>query len=104
MQDFNLIEKWKRLIRNWGKKGFLIEIDDTVALPSKNGYITPSTEVMQAAIEKYCEQNHHKLTYIRLADPIIFMLDDKEAYEATAEVVRYARMFPEYVVRCTEFK
>ena len=103
MQEFNLIEKGKQFIENLGKKGFLIEIDDAVALPSKNGFIPPSTEVMQAAIEKYCEKNHHKLTYIRLADPIIFMLDDDEAYEAKAELSRRG-MVPEYVVRCTEFK
>ena len=93
----------KRLIRNWGKKGFLIEIDDEVAIVSKKGYIPPSTEVIQNAIEKYCKENHHKLTYIRLADPIIFMLDDDEAYEAKPELSRRG-MVPEYVVRCTEFK
>lgn len=93
----------KRLIRNFGKKGFLIEIDDEVALPSKNGYIPPSTEVIQDAIEKYCRENHHKLTYIRLADPIVFMIDDKEAYEAKPELFRRG-IVPEFVVRCTEFK
>lgn len=103
MQEYNLFEIGKRIIRNWGKKGFLIEIDDMVAFPSKDGYIPPSTEVMQATIEKYCEENHHKLTYIRLADPIVFLLDGKEAYEARAEVLRRG-IVPEYVVRCTEFK
>ena len=113
MQDSNFMTKiikdtidnynGKRLIRNWGKKGFLIEIDDEVAFPSKNGYIPPSTEVMQTAIEKYCKENHHKLTYIRLADPIIFMIDDNEAYEATPELSRRG-IVPEYVLHCTEFK
>ena len=103
MQQFNLIEKGKQFIENLGKKGFMIEIEDVAALPSKNGFISPSPEIMQAAIEKYCEQNHHKLTYIRLADPIIFMLDDNEAYEARPELMRRG-IFPEYVVRCTEFK
>lgn len=103
MQEFNLIEKGKQFIQNIGKKGFIIEIEDSVALPSKNGYIPPSADVMQTAIEKYCENNHHKLTYIRLADPIVFMLDDTEAYEAKPELSRRG-FVPEYVVRCTEFK
>lgn len=104
MQEYNLIELGKRFMNNLGKKGFLIEIDDEVAIISKNGYIPPSTEVMQTAIEKYCEKNHHKLTYIRLADPIIFMIDDNEAYEAVPELFRRGTIVPEYVVRCTEFK
>lgn len=103
MQEFSLIESGKRFIQNLNKKGFIIDIDDSVALPSKNGYIPPSTEVMQDAIEKYCEKNHHKLTYIRLAEPILFMLDDDEAYEARPELMRRG-IVPEYVVRCTEFK
>ena len=103
MDEFNLIYIIKRTIRNWGKKGFLIEIEDEVATVSKNGYIPPSAEVMQTAIEKYCEKNHQKLTYIRLADPIVFMLDDKEAYEARPELFRQG-LFPQYVIRCTEFK
>lgn len=103
MDEFNIIEIIKRSIRNWDKKGFLIEIDDGLAIVSKKGYIPPNPEVMQAAIEKYCEKNHHKLTYIRLADPIVFMIDDKEAYEARPELFRRG-LVPEYVVRCTEFK
>ena len=88
----------------YAKKGFLIEIDDAVALPSKNGFIPPSAEVMQAAIEKYCEKNHHKLTYIRLEDPIVFMLDDKEAYEAKTKRMNHPGLFSVYVIKCTEFK
>lgn len=103
MNEFNLMEKGKAFIQNLGKKGFIIDIDDVAALPTKEGYIPPNAEIMQNAIEKYCRQNKHELTYIRLADPIIFMLDGKEAYEARPELMRRG-FAPEYVVKCTEFK
>lgn len=96
-------EKAKEFINNLGKKGFIIDIDDVSALPSKDGFIPPSTEAMQNAIEKYCKENKHEFTYIRLSDPIIFMLDGNEAYEAKPELMRRG-IVPEYVVRCTEFK
>jgi len=96
-------EKVKEFIGNLDKKGFMIDIDDVSALPSKDGFVPPSTEAMQKAIEKYCAENKHKLTYIRLEDPIIFMIDDEEAYEARPELMRRG-IVPEYVVRCTEFK
>lgn len=50
MNEFNLIEKGKEFIENLGKTGFIIDIEDSVALPSKDGYIPPSAEVMQNAI------------------------------------------------------
>ena len=96
-------EEIKKFVNNLGKKGFMIDIDDVSALPSKDGFIPPKTEDMQRAIEKYCAQNNHKLTYIRLEDPIVFMIDDEEAYEARPELMRRG-IVPEYVVRCTEFK
>lgn len=103
MNEFNLIEKGKEFIENLGKTGFIIDIEDSVALPSKDGYIPPSAEVMQNAIEKYCTKNKHELTYIRLRDPIIFMIDGRETYEAKPELMRRG-IVPEYVVKCTEFK
>lgn len=103
MNEFNLVKMGKNFIENLGKKGFQIEIDDDAALPSKAGYIPPSTEVMQAAIEKYCQKNKHELTYIRLSDPIVFMIDGKESYVAEPELNRRG-IVPEYVVKCTEFK
>lgn len=96
-------EKAKEFINNLGKKGFIIDIEDAIAFPSKNGYIPPSAEVMQNAIETYCAKNKHELTYIRLSDPIVFMIDGKEAYEARPELMRRG-IVPEYVVKCTEFK
>lgn len=103
MNDYNLLERTEEFIENLSKKGFYIELEEGYALPSKDGYIEPSVEVMQAAIEKYCEINHHSLTYIRLQDPIIFMLDENDAYEATPRLINRGLM-REYVVHCTEFK
>ena len=97
-------EKLKEMFDNRTKKGFIIDIDDATALPTKDGFIPPSTEVMQAAIEKYCSENHHELKYIRLSDPIIFMLDGEEAYEAYPELSGRNRFMKEYVVHCVEFK
>lgn len=96
-------EKIKEFVNNLGKKGFIIDMDEDVAKLTKTGYIPPSTELMQNAIEKYCVQNKHELTYIRLRDPIIFMIDGNEVYEARPELMRRG-IVPEYVVRCTEFK
>lgn len=99
----NLREKTKEFIENMGKKSFMIYMEEGYSLPTKDGYIPPKTEDMQAAIEKYCIKNKHELTYIRLSDPIIFMLDGKEVYEARPLLMR-SGFVPEYVVKCMEFK
>ena len=100
---FDLREKTKEFLNNIGKKGFIIDIDSDLAKLTKTGYIPPNTESMQNAIEKYCAQNKHELTYIRLSNPIIFMIDGNEVYEARPELMRRG-IVPQYVVRCTEFK
>lgn len=104
MNDYNLVEKGKEFIDNIAKKGFIIDIDDAAALPTKDGFIPPSAEVMQAAIEKYCVENHHELKYIHLSDPIIFMLDGNETYEAKPELMSRGRFMREYAIHCVEFK
>ena len=94
----------KKKINNFNKKGFLIEIDDYNIMINKNGYIPPNDDVVMAAIEKYCIENHHELKYIRLSNPIVFMLDGTEAYEAYPELRREGRFSNGYVVHCVEFK
>ncbi len=90
----------KKKIENRNKKGFLIDIDNYRAIPTKDGFIPPSDEIMQMAIEKYCIENHYELKYIRLSNPIIFLLDENEAYEAYPELRGTGR----FVVHCVEFK
>ena len=94
----------KKKLNNFNKKGFLIEIDDYEVITNKNGFIPPNDEIMISAIEKYCIQNRHDLQFIRLSDPIIFMLDGKEAYEAYPELRREGRFSNGYVVHCVEYK
>ena len=48
--------------------------------------------------------NHYELKYIRLSDPIIFLLNGEEAYEAYPELRREGRFSNGYVVHCVEFK
>lgn len=103
MNDYNILDRTKEFVENLGKKGFYIELDAEYSLPSKDGYIEPSTEVMQAAIEKYCASNNHELTYTRLSDPITFLLDGKDAYEAKPRLISRGFM-REYVIHCVEFK
>jgi hypothetical protein len=90
----------KKKFENRNKKGFLIEIDDYRAKPTKDGFLPPSDEIMQAAIEKYCVENNYKFKYIRLSNPIVFLLDDNEAYEAYPELRGTGR----FVLHCVEFK
>ena len=94
----------KKKLNNFNKKGFLIEIDDYEVITNKNGFIPPNDEIMISVIEKYCIQNRHDLQFIRLSDPIIFMLDGKEAYEAYPELRREGRFSNGYVVHCVEYK
>ena len=104
---YNMIdvrEVIKRKISNFSKKGFLIDIDDYELVISKHGFVPPSDDIMIDAIEKYCRKNHHDLKFIRLSDPIIFMLDGKEAYEAYPELIRTGRFSNGYVVHCIEYK
>lgn len=97
-------EEIKKRFENRNKKGFLIDIDDYSIITNERGFTPPSDDVMMAAIEKYCAENHYELKYIRLSDPIIFMLDGKEAYEAYPEFTRTGRFSNGYVVHCVEFK
>ena len=99
----NVAERIRKMFLNRNKKGFIIDIDDAAALPTKKGFISPSDDIMMAAIEKYCAKNHHELKYIRLSNPIIFMIDGKEAYEAKPEL-HGGRFMNEYVIHCVEFK
>lgn len=97
-------EAIKKKLQNFNKKGFLIEIDDYEVITNKHGFIPPSDEIMMDAIEKYCVANHYELKYIRLSDPIIFMLNGEEAYEAYPELRSTGRFSNGYVVHCVEFK
>lgn len=97
-------EEIKKKFENRNKKGFLIDIDDYSIITNEHGFIPPSDDVMMDAIEKYCAENHYELKYIRISDPIIFMLDGKEAYEAYPELRRTGRFSNGYVVHCIEFK
>lgn len=94
----------KKKIENFNKKGFLIEIDGYEVITNKHGFIPPNEDIMIDAIEKYCEKNRHELKFIRLSNPIVFMLDGKETYEAYAELRREGRFSNGYVVHCVEFK
>ena len=94
----------KKKLKNFNKKGFLIDIDDYEVLTNEKGFIPPNDGIMIAAIEKYCVQNKHDLQFIRLSDPIVFMLDGNEAYEAYPELRREGRFSNGYVVHCVEFK
>ena len=94
----------KRKISNLNKKGFLIDIDDYSVITNEHGFVPPSDDIMIDAIEKYCQKNHHELKFIRLSDPIVFMLDGKEAYEAYPEMMNRGRFSRGYVVHCVEFK
>lgn len=97
-------EAIKKKLHDFNKKGFLIEIDDYEVITNKHGFIPPSNEIMMAAIEKYCVENHYELKYIRLNDPIVFLLNGEEAYEAYPELRREGRFSNGYVVHCVEFK
>ena len=94
----------KRKIKDFNKKGFLIDIDDYEVIINEKGFIPPNNDIMITAIEKYCIQNKHELQFIRLGDPIIFMLDGNEAYEAYPELRRTGRFSNGYVLHCVEFK
>lgn len=102
-----MIDIRKELLRrfeNRNKKGFIIEVDDYLALPSKQGFTPPSNDILIDAIEKYCRENHYELKFIRLSDPIIFMLDGDETYEAYPELYNVGRFANGYVLHCVEFK
>ena len=94
----------KKKLENFNKKGFLIEIDDYEVIINKHGFIPPSDEIMIDAIEKNCNKNHYDLKFIRLSDPIVFLLDGKDAYEAYPELRSTGRFSRGYVVHCVEFK
>ena len=94
----------KRKLKDFNKKGFIIEIDDYEVITNEKGFIPPNNDIMITAIEKYCIQNKHDLKFIRLADPIIFMLDGTESYETYPELRRTGRFSNGYVIHCVEFK
>ena len=94
----------KRKLRNFNKKGFLIDIDDYELKITKHGFTPPSDDIMIDAIEKYCQKNHHELKFIRLSDPIVFLIDGKEAYEACPELSTRDTFSRTYLLHCVEFK
>ena len=94
----------KKKLANFNKKGFLIEIDGYEVITSKHGFVPPTDDILMDAIEKYCQKNHHELKFIRLSEPIVFMIDNKECYEAYPELRREGRFSNGYVVHCVEFK
>ena len=94
----------KKRLNNFNKKGFLIDIDGYEIITNEKGFIPPNDEIIIDAIEKYCAENKYDLKFIRLSDPIVFLLDGDEAYEAYAELRSTGRFSRGYVVHCVEFK
>ncbi len=82
------------------RKKFAVELKDCNAYTTAKDFKMANTADILAAIDRYCEENHHQVTYLS-ADTTVFVLDGRETYKAELLLGR-GSMYNSYYIWCTQ--
>ncbi len=93
------------MANNWLKKltrkSFTVPLEDRYCYPSEKNFVPADSYVMQSALENYAIGEGSRIEYLSKELPIRFVLNGKEAYEATLELGR-SRFNSGYFIQCRE--